>query len=58
MSQAIVRAVTDIGHKRGLTVIAEWVSNEALIDTLVEIGVDYAQGFALHRPEPVLFQRG
>jgi diguanylate cyclase (GGDEF)-like protein len=58
MSQAIVRAVTDIGHKRGLAVIAEWVSSEALIETLVEIGVDYAQGFALHRPEPVLFQRG
>ncbi|WP_460813096.1 bifunctional diguanylate cyclase/phosphodiesterase [Luteimonas pelagia] len=58
MSQAIVRAVTDIGHKRGLDVIAEWVSNESLIETLVEIGVDYAQGFALHRPEPVLFQRG
>jgi EAL domain-containing protein (putative c-di-GMP-specific phosphodiesterase class I) len=58
MSQAIVQAVTDIGHQRGMQVIAEWVSSEEIIDRLVEIGVDFAQGFALHKPEPVLFQRG
>ena len=55
MSLAIVRAVTDIGHGRGLLVVAEWVSSEALMEVLVEIGVDYAQGFSLHRPELVPF---
>ena len=58
MSLAIVRAVADIGHRRGLEVIAEWVDNEATTNALREIGVDYAQGFALHRPERVFFQRG
>jgi diguanylate cyclase (GGDEF)-like protein/PAS domain S-box-containing protein len=57
MSQSIVQAVTDIGHQRGMQVIAEWVSSGEIIERLVEIGVDYAQGFALHKPEPVLFQR-
>ena len=57
MSQAIVRAVTDIGHQRGLEVIAEWVTNSQTLDVLAEIGVDYAQGYVLHKPEPVLFQR-
>ncbi|HEU4813993.1 MAG TPA: EAL domain-containing protein [Xanthomonadaceae bacterium] len=57
MSQAIVRAVTDIGHQRGLEVIAEWVTNAQTLDVLAEIGVDYAQGYVLHKPEPVLFQR-
>lgn len=57
MSQAIVRAVTDIGHQRGLEVIAEWVTNTQTLDVLAEIGVDYAQGYVLHKPEPVLFQR-
>jgi EAL domain-containing protein (putative c-di-GMP-specific phosphodiesterase class I) len=57
MSLAIVRAIADIGHQRGLDVIAEWVADEATVATLREIGVDYAQGFALHRPEPVAFQR-
>ncbi|SKA17719.1 bifunctional diguanylate cyclase/phosphodiesterase [Novilysobacter spongiicola] len=57
MSLAIVRAVADIGHQRGLQVVAEWVSSEEIRQALVEIGVDYAQGFFLHRPEPVPFLR-
>jgi EAL domain-containing protein (putative c-di-GMP-specific phosphodiesterase class I) len=57
MSLAIVRAVADIGHQRGLEVIAEWVADNATVALLRGIGVDYAQGFALHVPEPVVFQR-
>lgn len=57
MSLAIVRAVTDIGHQRGLQVVAEWVDSQEIVEALRPIGVDYAQGFALHRPEPVMFQR-
>ncbi len=57
MSLAIVRAVADIGHQRGLEVIAEWVADSATVVLLRGIGVDYAQGFALHVPEPVVFQR-
>lgn len=52
MSHAIIRAVTDIGHQRGMQVIAEWVDSEELIRALAEMGVDHAQGYALHRPEP------
>jgi len=58
MSYAIVRAVNDIGHQRGLVVIAEWVSSPEVMSALADIGVDYAQGFSLHRPEPVPFHRG
>lgn len=58
MSQSIVRAVTEIGHQQGLAVVAEWVSSGELVELLRRMGVDYAQGFALHRPERVLFQRG
>lgn len=57
ISQSIVRAVTDIGHQRDLLVIAEWVSNESMLPRLSEIGVDLAQGYALHQPERVVFQR-
>jgi len=57
MSRSIVDAITDIGHQRGLDVVAEWVSSEAIAETLRALGVDYGQGFALHRPEPVLYQR-
>lgn len=56
MSHAIVRAVADIGHQRGLQVVAEWVSSDEILDALRDLGVDYAQGFALHQPEVVPFQ--
>ena len=58
MSHAIVRAVTDIGHQRGLLVVAEWVSNEEILQALVPLEVDFAQGFALHQPTVVPFQAG
>ena len=53
-----MRAIADIGHQRGLEVIAEWVPDQETVAALREIGVDYAQGFSLHHPEPALFQRG
>lgn len=57
VSHAMVRAVTDIGHRIGLQVVAEWVASDEIMQALREIGVDMAQGFALHQPELVPFQR-
>ncbi len=54
VSYSIVRAVTDIGHQLGLKVIAEWVGDERARDLLRGLSVDYAQGFAIHKPEPAL----
>lgn len=58
MSYAIVRAVTDIGHQRGMKVTAEWVDSEEVIRALAELGVDHAQGYAIHRPELAMMYRG
>ena len=57
MSRTIVSAIAQIGHQRGLKVVAEWVASPKICDALRSLGVDYGQGFALHRPERVLFQR-
>ena len=57
MSRSIVRAIAEIGHQQGLDVVAEWVSSTEMLEILATMNVDYAQGFALHRPERVLFQR-
>ena len=54
VSYSIVRAVTDIGHQLGLKVVAEWVADERARDLLRGLSVDYAQGFAIHRPEAAL----
>ena len=43
IDRAMVEAVHRIGHKMGLRTIAEWVQNDAILETLREIGVDYAK---------------
>jgi EAL domain-containing protein (putative c-di-GMP-specific phosphodiesterase class I) len=50
---AIVEAINQIGHVVGLKTVAEFVESDRLNQQLCKIGVDYAQGFGLHRPEPM-----
>lgn len=53
MDCAIVEAINQIGHVVGLKTVAEFVENDRLNQRLRKMGVDYAQGFGLHRPEPM-----
>lgn len=53
LSTAIVRSITDIAHVLDKRTIAEHVESATLCATLRALGVDFAQGFALHRPEPL-----
>jgi Amt family ammonium transporter len=49
----MVRSIKDIGHVMGKQVIAKSVESEAVLQKLREIGVDYAQGFAIGPPKPL-----
>ncbi|MGE5320185.1 MAG: EAL domain-containing protein [Hyphomicrobiaceae bacterium] len=49
---AMVEAITRVAGVLGLKTIAEFVETGATLDTLREIGVDYVQGYAIHRPAP------
>lgn len=51
---AMVEAIIRIGHVMGLKTIAEYVENDAIMQRLSEMGVDYVQGFGMHRPEPLV----
>lgn len=53
MDAAIVQAINNIGHVAGLKTIAEFVENAAIQTRLREMGVDYAQGYGIHCPEPI-----
>ncbi|MEM8933164.1 MAG: EAL domain-containing protein, partial [Acidobacteriota bacterium] len=53
VARAMVASITEIAHLMNLTTIAEHVENDAHLDAAREIGVDYAQGFRLHRPEEI-----
>ena len=46
-------AINRVGRALGLKVIAEQVENEAVVQKLIEIGVEYAQGYFFGVPEPV-----
>jgi EAL domain-containing protein (putative c-di-GMP-specific phosphodiesterase class I) len=51
MDSAIVEAIHRIARVAGLQTIAEFVESDAIRQRLVEIGVDYAQGYGIHPPE-------
>ena len=53
LDRAIVDSINRVGHVVGLKTIAEFVETEAIRDQLRGLGVDYAQGYGLHRPEPL-----
>jgi diguanylate cyclase (GGDEF)-like protein/PAS domain S-box-containing protein len=50
--QAIVRSIVKLASDFGMRSIAEQVENSAMADLLREMGVDYLQGYHVHRPEP------
>ncbi|WP_446811243.1 DUF1631 family protein [Methylomonas sp. 2BW1-5-20] len=50
---AIVKSMNEIAHSLGLATIAEYVENNDIRELLREIGVDYAQGYGVHKPMPL-----
>ena len=52
IDRAMVEMICRIGKVMGKQTIAEFVENDATIQALREIGVDYAQGYGVGRPEP------
>ena len=52
VQRALVQSIHQVGHLMGLVTIAE-TEDEATCDALRDLGIDYAQGFWLGRPEPL-----
>lgn len=46
----IVRSTVDLAHNMGRRVVAEGVENQAVLNTLIEMGCDMAQGYYISRP--------
>ncbi len=49
----IVRSTIDLAHNLGLTVVAEGVETQAILDRLSALSCDEAQGYHISRPLPV-----
>jgi EAL domain-containing protein (putative c-di-GMP-specific phosphodiesterase class I) len=50
----IVETIVDFAQKVGAKTIAEFVSDEAIYNTIKEIGVDYSQGYYTGKPALLL----
>jgi EAL domain-containing protein (putative c-di-GMP-specific phosphodiesterase class I) len=54
MDYAIVEAINRIAHILGLKTVAEFVEDEATLARLRTLGVDYAQGYYIAKPEALV----
>ena len=52
-SRLMVETIVDLAKKLHVLTIAEFVSSQEILDVIKNIGVDYAQGFHLGKPEPI-----
>jgi EAL domain-containing protein (putative c-di-GMP-specific phosphodiesterase class I) len=52
-SRLMVETIVDLAHKLHVSTIAEFVSSEDILVVIKTLGVDYAQGFHLGKPEPI-----
>ena len=52
INRAMVKSINEIGHVMGMKTIAEFVENDVIKGMLKEIGFDYAQGYAIGKPQP------
>ncbi|WP_455206890.1 EAL domain-containing protein [Kaarinaea lacus] len=53
VNHAIIWSINNIGRILGIQIIAEYVENEHLHDALIDIGIDYAQGYKFGEPVPL-----
>lgn len=52
LAMAAVRSFVDVASVLNVPTVAEHVDNEAVVNTLVEMGVHFVQGYYLGRPHP------
>lgn len=53
LDAATVRCFVDIAQVLGVQTVAEFVDRPELVTRVRELGIDFAQGFWIHEPEPL-----
>lgn len=49
-----VESILFFARKKGIDVIAEFVEDEAIFKTLLELGIEYSQGYLFSKPSPTI----
>ncbi len=50
--EAIVRTTIELAHQLGLSVVAEGVETDEVLERLIGLGCEYAQGYGIAKPLP------
>ena len=53
LDDAAVRCFVDVARVVGVKTVAEFVDREAVLQRVQALGIDFAQGYHLHKPEPI-----
>ncbi|MCK5812660.1 MAG: EAL domain-containing protein [Cocleimonas sp.] len=53
VARAMVQSIVQVGHTMGLKIIAEYVENDAIVEMLRIVAIDYGQGYGISRPKPL-----
>lgn len=53
LDEAAVKCFADVARVVGMKTVAEFVDQPTVLQRLTEIGIDYAQGYLMHKPEPI-----
>jgi diguanylate cyclase (GGDEF)-like protein/PAS domain S-box-containing protein len=55
LDRALVQSVVEVARVTGRHTVAKAVENDAILDGVRELGVDFAQGYGVSRPRPLEF---
>ena len=58
VDKAMVSSVINIGKAMNIPTVAEWVEDQEILDMITQMGVNYAQGYHIAKPEIVEGQNG
>lgn len=53
LDEAAVRCFVEVAKIVNLRTVAEFVDSPAVLERVKHLGINYAQGFLLHKPEPI-----
>ncbi len=51
--RVFIEGIVNVAKKMGIKTIAEFVENEEVLEVVKDLGIDYAQGYYLGKPEPL-----
>ncbi|MCL1464398.1 bifunctional diguanylate cyclase/phosphodiesterase [Argonema galeatum] len=56
MTCEMVKAINKISHVMDIQTIATFVTNDSILEKVTSMGIDYAQGYGISAPHPVIFR--